>query len=217
MRKNKKAEIRKPEILENYYQVLIEEGFEGASIGKIAKRMDIHPSLIIHYFKSKDNMTFELVELLIEKYLEPGFLKFNHITDLEQRFYTLIDTIFSIEWSRTINPGLHFGFYYLSFRNPAIHERYQAMIKQFRDYLIGELELFRENGILQIDDLKKAADIIVTLMEGLEFHSHFLSEEKPFEEFANYAKNLVLAMLKYDGFKLDLKRAGQPMAGKVVI
>jgi AcrR family transcriptional regulator len=217
MRKNKKAEIRKPEILENYYQVLIEEGFEGASIGKIAKRMDIHPSLIIHYFKSKDNMTFELVELLIEKYLEPGFLKFNHITDLEQRFYTLIDTIFSIEWSRTINPGLHFGFYYLSFRNPAIHERYQAMIKQFRDYLIGELELFRENGILQIDDVKKAADIIVTLMEGLEFHSHFLSEEKPFEEFANYAKNLVLAMLKYDGFKLDLKRAGQPMAGKVVI
>jgi AcrR family transcriptional regulator len=211
MRKNKKAEIRKPEILENYYQVLIEEGFEGASIGKIAKRMDIHPSLIIHYFKSKDNMTFELVELLIEKYLEPGFLKFNHITDLEQRFYTLIDTIFSIEWSRTINPGLHFGFYYLSFRNPAIHERYQAMIKQFRDYLIGELELFRENGILQIDDVKKAADIIVTLMEGMEFHSHFLSEERPFEDFANYAKNLVFALLKNDGFKMDLKAARQPI------
>ena len=38
MRKHKKAEVRKPEILENYYQVLIEEGFEGASIAKIAKR-----------------------------------------------------------------------------------------------------------------------------------------------------------------------------------
>ena len=55
MRKNQKAEIRKPEILENYYQVLIEEGLEGTSIGKIAKRMDIHPSLIIHYFKTKEN------------------------------------------------------------------------------------------------------------------------------------------------------------------
>ena len=51
-----KAEIRKPEILENYYQVLLEEGFEGTSIGKIARRMDIHPSLIIHYFKNKENM-----------------------------------------------------------------------------------------------------------------------------------------------------------------
>ena len=140
--------------------MLLEEGFEGTSIGKIAKHMDIHPSLIIHYFKTKENMTLELVELLIEKYLEPGFLQFNHITDLEQRFYALIDTIFSFEWSRTINPGLHFGFYYLSFRNPAIHERYKAMIKQFRDYLIGELELFRKKGILKINDVKKAADIL---------------------------------------------------------
>lgn len=213
MRKNKKAELRKPEILENYYQVLIEEGFEGASIGKIAKRMDIHPSLIIHYFKTKENMTFELVELLIEKYMEPGFLQFNHITDLEQRFHTLIDTIFSFEWSRTINPGLHFGFYYLSFRNPAIHERYKAMIKQFRDYLVGELELFRKKGILKINDVKKAADIIVTLMEGMEFHSHFLSEEKPFEEFADYAKNLVFTLLKHGEIKLDLQTARQSMTG----
>ena len=196
MRKNKKADIRKPEILENYYQVLIEEGFEGASIGKIAKRMDIHPSLIIHYFKTKENMTLELVELLIEKYLEPGFLQFDHISDPEQRFHALMDTIFSFEWSRTINPGLHFGFYYLSFRNPAIHKRYKAMIKRFRDYLIDELELFRNEGILKIGDVKKAADIIVTLMEGMEFNSHFLAEEQPFEEFADYAKNLVIDMFK---------------------
>ena len=53
MTKRKNAEIRKPEILENYYQVIIEEGIEGASIGKVADRMDIHPSLIIHYFKAK--------------------------------------------------------------------------------------------------------------------------------------------------------------------
>lgn len=36
-RKNFKTEFRKPEILENYYQVIIKEGIEGASIGKIAK------------------------------------------------------------------------------------------------------------------------------------------------------------------------------------
>ena len=95
MRKNQKAEIRKPEILENYYQILIDEGFEGASIGKIAKRMHIHPSLIIHYFKTKENMTFELVDLLIEKYLAPEFLEFDHITDMEKRFHALIDTLFS--------------------------------------------------------------------------------------------------------------------------
>ncbi|UCE55897.1 MAG: TetR family transcriptional regulator [Desulfobacterales bacterium] len=200
MRKNQKAEIRKPEILENYYQVLSEEGFEGASIGKIAKRMNIHPSLIIHYFKSKENMTIELVDLLIKKYEAPEFLQFNHIQNMEQRFQLLIDTIFSFEWSRTIDPGIHFGFYYLSFRNPKIRERYEAMIQRFRNYLIRELDVYQKEGIVKVKDLKKAADIIITLMEGLEFHAHFLSERQPFEKFANYAKNVVLSMLRDETF-----------------
>jgi AcrR family transcriptional regulator len=200
MRSYQKAEIRKPEILETYYQVLLEEGFEGTSIGKIAKRMNIHPSLIIHYFKSKENMTIELVDLLIEKYEALEFLQFDHIEDLEQRFQALMDTVFSFEWSRTIDPGLHFGFYYLSFRNPKIREAYEAMIQRFRDYLMSELELYQQEGIIKANDLKKAADIIVTLMEGLEFHAHFLSKRQPFEKFANYAKHVVLSMLKDETF-----------------
>ena len=196
MRKNQKAEIRKPEILENYYRVLIEEGFEGASIGKIAKRMNIHPSLIIHYFKSKQNMTTELVEVLIEKYMAPEFLRFDHIEDMQERFAALLDTVFSFEWSRTVDPGLHFGFYYLSFRNPEIHRRYREMIKGFRNYLVRELEQFKKAGVIKTDDLQSAADIIVTLMEGMEFHAHFLADAQPYEAFATYAKGIVVAMLQ---------------------
>jgi AcrR family transcriptional regulator len=200
MRKNLKAEIRKPSILENYYQVILEEGFEGASIGKIAKRMNIHPSLIIHYFKTKENMTIELVDLLIEKYEAPEFLQLSDIKDLNMRFQAFINTLFSFEWSRTIDPGIHFFFYYLSFRNPKIRERYEAMIQGFRDYLVNELQIYKREGIVKVKDLKKAADIIVTLMEGLEFHAHFLSERQPFEVFANYAKGTVFSMLRDETF-----------------
>jgi AcrR family transcriptional regulator len=196
MRKNQKAGIRKPEILENYYQVLIEKGFEGASIGKIAERMKIHPSLIIHYFKSKEKMAVELADVLIKKYEAPEFLQFDHIRDMEARLNALIDTLFSFEWSRTVDPGVHFGFYYLSFRNKIIRERFKAMFMRFRDYLIGELEKYRREGLVKVNDLKKAADIIVILMEGLEFHAHFLSEGQPFKEFADDAKTYVLAMLR---------------------
>jgi AcrR family transcriptional regulator len=229
MRSYQKAEVRKPEILETYYQVLLEEGFEGTSIGKIAKRMHIHPSLIIHYFKTKENMTIELVELLIEKYEAPEFLQFDHIQDLEQRFQALMDTVFSFEWSRTIDPGLHFGFYYLSFRNPKIREAYEAMIQRFRDYLIGQLELYQQEGIVKTNDIKKAADmhyqqegivktndikkaadIIVTLMEGLEFHAHFLSTGQPYEDFANYAKHVVLSMLKDETFSSSFTNSVKP-------
>jgi AcrR family transcriptional regulator len=200
IRSYQKAEIRKPEILESYYQVLIEEGFEGISINKIAKRMNIHPSLIIHYFKTKENLTIELVDLLIEKYEAPEFLKFDHIQDLEQRFQLMIDTIFSFEWSRTIDPGLHFGFYYLSFRNPKIRKAYEKMLQHFRDYLVHELELYRQVGIVKVKNTKMAADTIVTLMEGLEFHAHFLSEGQTFEKYADYTKHLVISMLKDERF-----------------
>lgn len=196
MRKNQTAEIRKPEILEQYYQVLIEQGFEGASIGKIAERMNIHPSLIIHYFKTKENMTVELAELLIEKYEAPEYLQFDHIPDMEQRFNALMDTIFSFEWSRTVDPGVHFGFYYLSFRNQIIKNRFEAMFQRFRDYLARELEVYINESVIKVKDPKKAADIIITLMEGLEFHAHFLSNNQPFEDFAQAAKKLALSMLK---------------------
>jgi AcrR family transcriptional regulator len=200
IRSYQKAEIRKPEILENFYQVLIEEGFEGASINKIARRMNIHPSLIIHYFKTKENLTIELADLLIEKYEAPGFLKFDHIQDLEQRFQLMIETIFSFEWSRTIDPGLHFGFCYLSFRNAKIRKAYEKMLKHFRDYLVHELEFYRQEGIVKVNNAKMAADTMVTLMEGLEFHAHFLSEGQTFEKYANYTKDLVISMLKDEPF-----------------
>ncbi|HDZ24380.1 MAG TPA: TetR/AcrR family transcriptional regulator, partial [Desulfobacteraceae bacterium] len=170
MRKNQKAEVRKPEILEHYYQVLINEGFEGASIGKIAKRMNIHPSLIIHYFKTKENMTLELVKALIDRYEAPEYLQFDHIQDPLERFKALMDTLFSLEWSRTVDPGVHFGFYYLSFRNPEVKKRFEEMIKRLRDHLIRELERFRRADVVKVDNALRAADMIVTLIEGLEFH-----------------------------------------------
>lgn len=195
MRKNQKAEIRKPEILEHYYQVLIKEGFEGASIGKIARRMDIHPSLIIHYFQTKENMTLELVKALIDRYEAPEYLQFDHIEDPRERFRAFMDTLFSLEWSRTVDAGVHFGFYYLSFRNPAVRGRFEEMIKRFRDHLEDELEHFKDAGIVQVDDMRLAADMIVTLIEGLEFHAHFLSDGRPFQEFAAAAKKLAISIL----------------------
>ena len=196
MRKNQSAELRKPEILESYYQVLIEEGLEGASIGKIADRLNIHPSLIIHYFKTKERMKLALVDLLVEKYNAPEFLSLAHIQNNEERFHALMDTLFSFEWSRTVDPGVHFGFYYLSFRSEAIQERFKEMFKALREHLKEEMAYFSSKGIITVHDPEKAADIVVTLMEGLEFHSQFLSTGKPFQAFAQTAKETAILALK---------------------
>jgi hypothetical protein len=41
-----------------------------------------------------------------------------------------------------------------------------------------------------------AADFVVTLMEGLEFHAQFLGYDKPFEVFAEAAKQSVFTLLQ---------------------
>ncbi len=196
MRKNLNADRRKPEILESYYQVMIQEGIEGSSISKIAKRLDIHPSLIIHYFKNKENMKLELIDLLINKFESPEMIDFRHIADPGKRFTALMDAIFSKQWSRTVEPSVHFGFYYLSFRNEEISNRFEIMFKWLRDHLAEQLNFFNDAGIIQVRDVNKAADYIVTIMEGLEFHAQFLAEGKPFEDFAQTAKKTVRAALE---------------------
>jgi len=196
MRKNQSAALRKPDILESYYQVLIQEGLEGTSIGKIADRIGIHPSLIIHYFKNKENLKLELVDLLIEKYESPAMIDFDHIEDDEERFHALISMLFSFKWSRTVDPSVHFGFYYLSLRNKKILERFRVMFKWLRDYLAKQLTDFNDKGVIQVKDATRAADYVVTMMEGLEIHNQFLADGKPFEHFAQTAQKTLVRALK---------------------
>lgn len=198
-RKNQNAALRKPEILEGYYNVLIQEGLEGSSISKIARELNIHTSLIFHYFQSKENLTFELVDLMIEKFKSAHLLQFDHIRDDEERFAALMDMIFSLQWSRTVDPGVHYGFYYQSFRDERTLARLRKMFSWLKNYLQGQIEEFHQAGVIRVSDAEKAADYIVTLMEGLEFHAQFLSEGKPFETFAETAKRSTVSLLK-NGF-----------------
>lgn len=197
-RKNQNAELRKPEILEGYYRVLIDEGLEGTSISKIAKHLEIHPSLILHYFKSKEHLKRSLIGLMISKYKSRHLLKFDHIEDDDKRLKALLDTIFSYEWSRTVDPGVHFGFYYQSFRDENTAALFRDMFSWLRDFLYDELVTFKNKGIIKVEDPLKAADFIVTLMEGMEFHAQFLGQDAPFERFAETAKLSVYKLLEHE-------------------
>lgn len=200
-RKNLNAAMRKPEILEGYYNVLIREGLENASISKIAKELGIHTSLIFHYFQSKENLTFELVQLMIEKFKSVHLLDFEHIEGHQQRYDALLDLIFSLQWSRTVDPGVHFGFYYQSFRDQRTLEHLRGMFAWLRDYIEEQLAVFNEHGIIKVTSPRKAADYIVTLMEGMEFHAQFLRGDQPFEDFAGNVKNSVRLLLASGAFQ----------------
>ena len=91
MGRKSKAKIRKQEILSHFYEVIIEEGFEGASIGKIAKRMEVNPSLLIHYFSTKDAMVIGLIDYIMATYSSHILPDFSKVEDPQERWDDVVD------------------------------------------------------------------------------------------------------------------------------
>ncbi|HOD72633.1 MAG TPA: TetR/AcrR family transcriptional regulator [Deltaproteobacteria bacterium] len=193
-----KAPLRKREILEHFQQVLVEEGFEGASIGRIARRMGINPSLIIHYFSTKEDMIVELVDFILEKY-ESTFLKrLEVIDDPEERLKTGLGTIFSVDWISLVDTRAFNSCYYLSLRNPKVKVRFQKMYQHFRDYLVQEITLYMDKGIIPATDPAKDADLIIAIVEGLSFYRNISGGRKKYGELGAYLKQRILTILNHE-------------------
>ncbi len=66
--KRQNATIRKPQIVQAFYETIIKEGFEGASLTRVAQRCGLNQTLILHYFKNKENLTLACVDRAVEEY-----------------------------------------------------------------------------------------------------------------------------------------------------
>jgi AcrR family transcriptional regulator len=194
-RKKDKADIRKHEILEHFQNVLAEQGFEGASIAKIAKKMDVHPSLLIHYFSTKEEMILELVDFILEKYETMALKKMKEMNNPQQRLTMLLDTIFGIDWISLVDSSSFYACYYLSFRNKEVKKRLAKLYKRFKDYLVNEIHICAREGLIKESEPEKDADLIISLVEGLSFYRNISGGKEKYEELGQYLKEKALQML----------------------
>ena len=66
-------------------KVFASHGYHGSRVSDIAQEAGIAYGLVYHYFKNKENLKLELVDLLIEKYESPDMIDFAHIEDDDRR------------------------------------------------------------------------------------------------------------------------------------
>jgi AcrR family transcriptional regulator len=199
MRVRKNANLRKPEILKAFYDTIVDEGIEGASIGKIAKRMGIHPSLIMHYFSTKENMMREMVDHIIGEYSALlGNLR-SGPGDPGARLLMLTDILWSDEWYGMTKIAADFAMASVSFRNPSINEKLRQLYAQFKKYMARELKGFMEAGVVRKQDPLTTAEVIITMLEGYRHFKHFYVDEGASESFREAMKEKVLLLLGYEG------------------
>lgn len=195
MGRKSKADVRKKEILENFYIILKDEGFENASIAKIAKIMDVNPSLLIHYFKTKEEMVVAFVEFLLNRYEETFKEKMISAESPRQRFNDILDVMFSEDWLYFSDQTVFYACYYLSSRHPRIKERFQVMYNRFKELLIPQAKAWIEAGVIKENDPESIADFLIVMNEGLTYFDKLMSDSDGFKRRAEFLKEVVIKAL----------------------
>lgn len=195
MGRKSKAEVRKKEILENFYIILKEEGFENASIAKIANRMEVNPSLLIHYFKTKEEMVVAFVEKLLKQHKKNFKEKVSTADSPKNKLNQVLNILFSEEWLNFSDPTVFYACYYLSSRNERVRKRFKDMYASFREILIPQARSWMEAQIIREQSPEAVADYIIIMNEGLLYYDKLMSDPEGFSRRARYLKEAVMKTL----------------------
>ena len=169
MRREQHVELRRREMLAAYYQVLVEEGLQGASIAKIARRIDAPPSLLIHYFGTKEQMTIELVDYLLEEYRHGYGDRLAAIAEPLERLRAILDTFFDPEYHQLLDDSVFYACFYISLRHPEVRRRYAALYETSLELVETTIRECMKAGHLRRDDPHELAVTIKALEEGYAF------------------------------------------------
>ncbi|WP_342328760.1 TetR family transcriptional regulator [Pedobacter sp. FW305-3-2-15-E-R2A2] len=192
-RKSLKEE-RQREIIKVFYKVAKKEGYENTSIAKIAKVMDINPSLVIHYFETKEDLTYALIDYILERYLlifSVEQKKGVTIADLQKT----IEMLFSKKWNLLFDDGLFYTFYALAFREKKIKVKYKAILDSLRFTLATIIDQCNKANMLKISDPQGTADLIFVLVDGAYFYLSLESDKQAYGERLDYYKNKAYQVL----------------------
>src|ERR1700744_4894145 len=126
---------RQKEIIKAFYKVAKKEGLENASIAKTAESIDINPSLVMHYFKTREHLIYGLIEYILDKYLLIYEIPAEFADDPRDALLKVIDNILSSKWNTLFDDSISYSCYALTFRNKVIKGKYKKLLDALRKRL----------------------------------------------------------------------------------
>jgi AcrR family transcriptional regulator len=156
-------------MLAAYYETLLDEGLQGASVAKIARRIDVPPSLLIHYFGTKEQMTVELVDYLLERFHDSYAVTLEGIDDPLERLHSVIDSLFSAEYHQLLDDRAFYALFYLSLTHPTVRHTFARVYEESLALVEETLAECMDDGLLPEDDPHELAVTIKALEEGYAF------------------------------------------------
>lgn len=182
-------EVRQKEIVLAFYEVSKREGLENASIAKVAKEMGVNPSLIIHYFTSKDELIFGLISFILESY-KLIYLAEDEDIDSKSKLINVVDNLFSKKWDTLFDDGVFYSCFSLIFRNAKIKAAYRELHEHLRKLLTDVIAEAKNEGSVDVENPAEAADLIFVIVEGAYYYLSFYEDGEEYNrKVENYKRS----------------------------
>ncbi len=193
-RKSIKAS-RQKEIIEAFYNVAKKEGLENASIAKTAALIDINPSLVIHYFNTREYLMYGLIEYILDKYLLIFKTPPRFQDNPQQRLLHIIDNIFSHKWNTLFDDSVSYSCYSLVFRDKLVKEKYKVLLDTLRNNLKTIIEDCNKQGVLSVKNPALTADVIFVIVDGAYYYLSLEKDKIVYKEKLAFYKQQALLQL----------------------
>jgi len=188
--------VRQKAIIKAFYKVARREGLENASIAKVASVLDVNPSLVIHYFKTKQDLIHGLIEYILERY-RLIYNPENGTLNPKERLEKVIRNLFSRKWDKLFDDGVFYSSFSLIFRDKTLKAHYKNLHDHLREMLTDTLTEARDNDLIDVVDVEKTADIIFIFIEGAYYYLSMVSDKNEYDRRIELYQRTVLSMLKF--------------------
>lgn len=186
---------RQKQIIKAFYKLAKKEGLENASLAKTADLININPSLVIHYFQTKEHLLYALTEHILDKYLLIYKVSSRDKGSAREKLLAVLDNIFSNKWNTLFDDGVSYSCYSLTFRNDTIKEKYKNLLDTLRSNLEELIVACKEEGSLNVNNPAVAADIIFVLVDGAYYYLSLVTDKKEYRKKLLLYKEQALAQL----------------------
>jgi len=188
--------IRQKAIIKAFYKVACKEGLENASIAKVAAVLDVNPSLVIHYFETKQDLIHGLIEYVLERY-KLIYNPENGTSNPKERLEKILRNLFSRKWDKLFDDGVFYSSFSLIFRDKTLKIHFKNLHDHLREMLTDTLQEARENNVIDIDDVEQTADLIFIFIEGAYYYLSMVSDKYEYQRRIDLYQNAVLSMLRF--------------------
>ncbi len=150
-------------IIQAAYHVLVEQGYDAATIKAIAREAGVAPGLVHYYFTNKDELLVAVLKDISRRYTESGYQRRSSLPPDQLRDASLNDML-----QRTVeNPGayrLRYELFALGLRNPALLPAIRSLLESGRLGIKHIVDAITDEQTCDADIL---ASILLACIDGL--------------------------------------------------